>query len=63
RAAPPGLARVDTVVGGALYGDRALTALAPRFAREAGLTGRGGTTEHEVPRPGCGTGGISCGGV
>jgi len=48
----------------ALYGDRALTALVPRFTREAGLTGRGGTTERELPGASCGSGGgVSCGSV
>ncbi|MFE7170438.1 TIGR04222 domain-containing membrane protein [Streptomyces sp. NPDC057616] len=48
----------------ALYGDRALTALVPRFARDAGLTGRGGTTERELPGASCGSGGgMSCASV
>ncbi|MFI6560131.1 TIGR04222 domain-containing membrane protein [Streptomyces sp. NPDC050534] len=48
----------------ALYGDRALTALVPRFTREAGLTGRGGTTERELPGASCGSGGgLSCASV
>ncbi|MGW3148147.1 TIGR04222 domain-containing membrane protein [Streptomyces sp. NPDC001177] len=58
-----GLSARDTLLAVALYGDRALTVLAPRFAREAGLTGRGGTTEHDVPRSSCGGGGFTCGSV
>ncbi|WP_317633569.1 TIGR04222 domain-containing membrane protein [Streptomyces sp. HUAS TT20] len=58
-----GLSARDTLLAVALYGDRALTALAPRFAQEAGLTGRGGTTDHEVPRSSSGGGGFTCGSV
>ncbi|MFE2100038.1 TIGR04222 domain-containing membrane protein [Streptomyces sp. NPDC059468] len=49
----------------ALHGDAALTALAPRFTRDAGLTGRGGTTERELPQSwgSSGGGGFSCGAV
>lgn len=58
-----GLPAQETLLAVALYGDRALTALAPRFAREAGLTGRGGITDHDVPRSSCGGGGFTCGSV
>ncbi|MFJ3303737.1 TIGR04222 domain-containing membrane protein [Streptomyces sp. NPDC086549] len=58
-----GLSAEDTLLAVALYGDRALTALTPRFAREAGLTGRGGTTERELPRSSGGGGGFTCGSV
>ncbi|WP_333776470.1 TIGR04222 domain-containing membrane protein [Streptomyces sp. IBSBF 3136] len=65
-ARPDGLSAGDRVLLVALYGDRALTLLAPHFAREAGLTGRGGTTEREL-RPswdrGSGGGGFTCGTV
>ncbi|MGW3956088.1 TIGR04222 domain-containing membrane protein [Streptomyces sp. NPDC004752] len=48
----------------AVHGDAALTLLAPRFAREAGLVGRGGTTERELRQSwGGGGGGFSCGTV
>ncbi|MFJ3231927.1 hypothetical protein [Streptomyces sp. NPDC086787] len=47
----------------ALHGDRALRALAPRFTHQAGLTGRGGTTEHAPPGTTGGGGGFSCGTV
>ncbi|MER5596909.1 TIGR04222 domain-containing membrane protein [Streptomyces sp. NPDC002265] len=46
----PGLPVEDQLLAVALHGDRALTAVAPRFAREAGLTGRGGTTERDLPQ-------------
>jgi hypothetical protein len=54
----------DTLLAVALYGDRALTALVPRFAQEAGLVGRGGTTERELGQSwgsGSGGGGVTCG--
>lgn len=57
-----GLPAEEILLAVALYGDRALTALAPRFARDAGLTGRGGSTERESPGLSCGSGsGMSCG--
>ncbi|UJA11293.1 TIGR04222 domain-containing membrane protein [Streptomyces collinus] len=65
-AAPDGLSAGDRVLLVALHGDRALTLLAPRFAREAGLTGRGGTTERELRGSwdrGGGGGGFTCGTV
>ncbi|OXY91397.1 TIGR04222 domain-containing membrane protein [Streptomyces diastatochromogenes] len=40
-AGPEGLAEDEVLLAVALYGDRALTALLPRFARDSGLTGRG----------------------
>ncbi|WP_338017683.1 TIGR04222 domain-containing membrane protein [Streptomyces adustus] len=52
----PGLPLEDQLLAVALYGDRALTAVAPRFTREAGLTGRGGTTERDL-RQSWGSGG------
>jgi len=61
-----GLSTDDVLLAVALYGDRALTTLAPRFTHEAGLTGRGGTTEREMPPSwggGSGGGGFSCGAV
>ncbi|MGY6021250.1 TIGR04222 domain-containing membrane protein [Streptomyces spinosirectus] len=59
-----GLPAGEILLAVALYGDRALTALVPRFTREAGLTGRGGTTERELPGASCGSGGgVSCGSV
>ncbi|MFE2579925.1 TIGR04222 domain-containing membrane protein [Streptomyces sp. NPDC059378] len=58
-----GLPAEDQLIAVALYGDRALTAVAPRFAREAGLTGRGGTTERDLPTSwGSGGGGGDTGG-
>ncbi|MEV5797747.1 TIGR04222 domain-containing membrane protein [Streptomyces collinus] len=65
-AAPDGLSAGDRVLLVALHGDRALTLLAPHFAREAGLTGRGGTTERELRTSwerGGGGGGFTCGTV
>lgn len=58
-----GLPAREILFAVALYGERALTALVPRFAREAGLTGRGGTTERELPGASCGSGGLSCASV
>ncbi|MEU3347642.1 TIGR04222 domain-containing membrane protein [Streptomyces sp. NPDC006700] len=56
-----GLSADDRLLAVALYGDPALTRLMPRFAREAGLLGRGGTTEGELPHSwGGGSGGFSC---
>ncbi|MFD0503975.1 TIGR04222 domain-containing membrane protein [Streptomyces chiangmaiensis] len=51
-----GLLHDELLLAVALYGDRALTSLVPRFAREAGLVGRAGTTELEL-RPGWGASG------
>ncbi|MFG2121078.1 TIGR04222 domain-containing membrane protein [Streptomyces sp. NPDC048710] len=58
-----GLSPEDKLLLAALHGDKALAVLAPRFTREAGLTGRGGTTERELPRSwgSSGGGGFSCG--
>ncbi|MGW0954455.1 TIGR04222 domain-containing membrane protein [Streptomyces sp. NPDC002545] len=59
-----GLSFDDRLLAVALYGDRALTRLMPRFAREGGLLGRGGTTERELPQSwGGGSGGFSCASV
>jgi hypothetical protein len=58
-----GLSVDDKLLLVALHGDRALTALAPRFTREAGLTGPGGTTEREPPGSWGGGGGFGCGTV
>lgn len=41
-----GLSTDDILIAVALHGEAALTVLAPRFSRAAGLTGRGGTAEH-----------------
>ncbi|MFH9083998.1 MULTISPECIES: TIGR04222 domain-containing membrane protein [unclassified Streptomyces] len=43
---PDGLAEDEVLLAVALYGGRALTVLAPRFAREAGLTGRGALADE-----------------
>ncbi|MFF4396477.1 TIGR04222 domain-containing membrane protein [Streptomyces sp. NPDC001480] len=60
-----GLSAEDKLLLVALYGDEALTLLARRFAQEAGLMGRGGTTELELRQSwgGSGGGGFSCGTV
>lgn len=64
-ASPAGLPDDRLLLAVALYGERALTSLVPRFTREAGLVGRGGTTELEL-RQGWGGGGgtgFTCGAV
>ncbi|MEW2516234.1 TIGR04222 domain-containing membrane protein [Streptomyces sp. NPDC046870] len=43
---PDGLPQDEVLLAVALYGGRALTVLAPRFAREAGLTGRGALADE-----------------
>ncbi|MEV7815133.1 TIGR04222 domain-containing membrane protein [Streptomyces flaveolus] len=43
---PDGLPEDEVLLAVALYGGRALTVLAPRFAREAGLTGRGALADE-----------------
>ncbi|MET8773189.1 TIGR04222 domain-containing membrane protein, partial [Streptomyces sp. NPDC004658] len=43
---PDGLPEDEALLAVALYGERALTVLAPRFAREAGLTGRGALADE-----------------
>ncbi|MGW1721929.1 TIGR04222 domain-containing membrane protein [Streptomyces sp. NPDC002306] len=53
-----GLSTRDQLLAVALYGDQALTALVPRFAREAGLIGRSGNTDGELS---WGSGGQGCG--
>ncbi|POX44940.1 TIGR04222 domain-containing membrane protein [Streptomyces sp. Ru71] len=46
-AAPDGpLAEEETLYAVALYGERALTVLLPRFSRQAGLTGRGALADE-----------------
>lgn len=52
-----GLSRDDVLFAVALYDDEALTVLAPRFARDAGLLGRGGAADTERPQRGSGGGG------
>ncbi|WP_225825264.1 TIGR04222 domain-containing membrane protein [Streptomyces naphthomycinicus] len=44
--APDGLPEEEVLLAVALYGERALTVLVPRFAREAGLTGRGSLADE-----------------
>ncbi|MGW7261432.1 TIGR04222 domain-containing membrane protein [Streptomyces sp. NPDC054834] len=41
-----GMAEDEVLIAVALYGERALSALLPRFAREAGLTGRGALADE-----------------
>ncbi|MGW2715913.1 TIGR04222 domain-containing membrane protein [Streptomyces sp. NPDC001356] len=43
---PDGLPQDEVLLAVALYGGRALSVLAPRFAREAGLTGRGALADE-----------------
>ncbi|MFJ4950066.1 TIGR04222 domain-containing membrane protein [Streptomyces sp. NPDC088760] len=43
---PDGLPEEEALLAAALYGERALTVLVPRFAREAGLTGRGALADE-----------------
>ncbi|MFJ3641500.1 hypothetical protein ACIPRD_17305 [Streptomyces sp. NPDC090108] len=63
-----GLSDEEKLILAALYGDRALRLTAPRFARAAGLKGRGGTTERDLRQGwggggGSGSGGFGCGTV
>ncbi|QTE01798.1 TIGR04222 domain-containing membrane protein [Streptomyces cyanogenus] len=44
--APDGLPEEEALLAAALYGERALAVLVPRFAREAGLTGRGALADE-----------------
>ncbi|MET8957881.1 TIGR04222 domain-containing membrane protein [Streptomyces sp. NPDC004096] len=62
-ASRTGLSDDELLLAVALYGDRALTALVPRFAGEAGLVGRSGTTEPELRQSWGGSdgSGLSCG--
>ncbi|MFJ8198504.1 TIGR04222 domain-containing membrane protein [Streptomyces sp. NPDC096152] len=60
-AARAGLSPDAVLLAVALYGDRALTSLVPRFTREAGLVGRGGTTERALPESWSGGGGDGVG--
>ncbi|MFE9093283.1 TIGR04222 domain-containing membrane protein [Streptomyces sp. NPDC007264] len=68
-ASGKGLPDGELLLAAALYGDRALTSLVPRFTREAGLVGRGGTTERDQRQSWGGGGeggagaGLSCAGV
>ncbi|MFE9763689.1 TIGR04222 domain-containing membrane protein [Streptomyces sp. NPDC005808] len=58
-----GLSTDDVLLAVALYDDEALTVLAPRFARDAGLLGRGGAADT-VPMPrGSGGSGSGAAGV
>ncbi|MFG2353297.1 TIGR04222 domain-containing membrane protein [Streptomyces sp. NPDC048521] len=43
---PDGLPEDEVLLAVALYGERALTVLTPRFAREGGLTGRGALADE-----------------
>ncbi|UFR01526.1 TIGR04222 domain-containing membrane protein [Streptomyces sp. Go40/10] len=43
---PDGLPEEEVLLAVALYGERALRVLVPRFAREAGLTGRGALADE-----------------
>ncbi|WP_051741834.1 TIGR04222 domain-containing membrane protein [Streptomyces xylophagus] len=54
-----GVSPEEVLLAVALYGDRALTLLVPRFAGAAGLVGRGGSTEWGLPGPS--GGGFVCG--
>ncbi|MEW2256480.1 TIGR04222 domain-containing membrane protein [Streptomyces sp. NPDC047869] len=45
-AGPEGLAEREVLLAVALHGERALTALLPRFARDSGLTGRGALADE-----------------
>ncbi|MET7483860.1 TIGR04222 domain-containing membrane protein [Streptomyces sp. NPDC005538] len=58
-----GLSAEELLLAVALYGDRALSSLVPRFAGAAGLVGRGGDTERGLPQSwGEGSGGgFTCG--
>jgi hypothetical protein len=58
-----GLSTDDILLAVALYGDEALTALSPRFARDAGLLGRGGAADKERLRQGSDGGGLGAGGA
>lgn len=58
-----GLSSEDRLLAVALYGDRALTSLMPRFAREGGLVGRGRVTRRNAweTRGGGSSCGAACG--
>ncbi|MGV9346227.1 TIGR04222 domain-containing membrane protein [Streptomyces spiralis] len=61
-----GLSPEDRLLAVALYGDRALTTLMPRFAREGGLAGRRGKAteqKREYGQSWGSGGGFSCGAV
>ncbi|MFD4562031.1 TIGR04222 domain-containing membrane protein [Streptomyces sp. NPDC058469] len=55
----------EVLLAVALYGDKALVSLVPRFAEAAGLIGRGGTADQGVPQSwgGGSGGGFTCGAV
>lgn len=58
-----GLSVDEVLLAVALYGDRAVRLLVPRFAEAAGIVGRGGTTDRGLPQSwgGGSGGGFSCG--
>ncbi|MBJ6641001.1 TIGR04222 domain-containing membrane protein [Streptomyces sp. DHE7-1] len=55
-AGPEGFAEQEVLIAVALHGERALTALLPRFARDSGLTGRGALADEGLFPLGRGTG-------
>ncbi|MEV8542120.1 TIGR04222 domain-containing membrane protein [Streptomyces sp. NPDC051572] len=60
-----GLLWDDVLLAVALYGDKALGSLVPRFAEAAGLVGRGGIADQGLPQSwgGGSGGGFTCGAV
>lgn len=60
-----GVSSDDVLLAVALYGDKALGSLVPRFAGAAGLIGRGGIADEGLPRAwgGGAGGGFTCGAV
>ncbi|MEV7339473.1 TIGR04222 domain-containing membrane protein [Streptomyces sp. NPDC093544] len=58
-----GLSTADILLAVALYDDEALTVLSPRFARDAGLLGRGGAADNERSPQGSDGGGSGLGGA
>ncbi|MFJ4833835.1 TIGR04222 domain-containing membrane protein [Streptomyces sp. NPDC088747] len=58
-----GLSTEDILYAVALHGDEALTVLAPRFAQDAGLLGRGGAADGERSSPNPGGGGHGAAGA
>lgn len=58
-----GVSSDDVLLAVALYGDRALGSLVPRFAEGAGLVGRGGIADEGLPQGwgGGSGGGFTCG--
>ncbi|MFJ3231928.1 hypothetical protein [Streptomyces sp. NPDC086787] len=53
----------NTPIAAPLHSNPAPTHSRPRSTHQAGLTGRGGTTEHAPPGSTGGGGGFSCGTV